>query len=251
MPFYKGLIFNKETGANLMAITFNKNELNSKRRLTIVDDIKRVAEVFAKKHDVQMHYSGMPYIRSAIMKKVSGEMTLFLLLAVLVTAVVLWIFFRTLSSVLFSVLVVAVGVLWSVGILQLFGYKITVLTGLIPPLIMVIGLPNCVFIINKYHTEFALHGNKIKALARTIQTIGVSLFLANITTAIGFGVLYFTNSSLLVEFGVVAAISVMTTYLITLILIPIILSILPEPKPKELHHLDAKRINNVLGKVDG
>ncbi len=251
LPFYKGLIFNKETGANLMAITFNKNELNSKRRLTIVDDIKRVAEVFAKKHTVQMHYSGMPYIRSAIMKKVSGEMTLFLILAVLVTAVVLWIFFRTLSSVLFSVLVVAVGVLWSVGILQLFGYKITVLTGLIPPLIMVIGLPNCVFIINKYHTEFALHGNKIKALARTIQTIGVSLFLANITTAIGFGVLYFTNSSLLVEFGVVAAISVMTTYLITLILIPIILSILPEPKPKELHHLDAKRINNILGKVDG
>ena len=178
-------------------------------------------------------------------------MTLFLLLAVLVTAVVLWIFFRSISSVLFSVLVVAIGVLWSVGTLQLFGYKITVLTGLIPPLIMVIGLPNCVFLINKYHKEYALHGNKIKALARTIQTIGVSLFLANITTAIGFGVLYFTNSSLLVEFGIVAALSVMTTYLITLILIPIILSILRDPKPKELNHLDAKRINSILDKVNG
>ncbi len=251
LPFYKGLIYNKESGANLMAITFNKNELNSKRRLTIVDDIKRVAEAFAKKHEVQMHYSGMPYIRSAIMKKVSGEMTLFLLLAVLVTALVLWVFFRSLSSVLFSVLVVAIGVLWSVGILQLFGYKITVLTGLIPPLIMVIGLPNCVFLINKYHKEYAMHGNKIKALARTIQTIGVSLFLANVTTAIGFGVLYFTNSSLLVEFGVVAAISVMTTYVITLILIPIILSLLAVPKPKHLNHLEAKRINAILDRVDG
>jgi predicted RND superfamily exporter protein len=251
LPFYKGLIFNQETGANLMAITFNKNELNSKRRLTIVDDIKRESEAFAKKHQVQMHYSGMPYIRSAIMKKVSGEMTLFLALAVLVTAIVLWVFFRSLSSVLFSVLVVAIGVLWSVGTLQLFGYKITVLTGLIPPLIMVIGLPNCVFLINKYHKEFALHGNKIKALSRTIQTIGVSLFLANVTTAIGFGVLYFTNSSLLVEFGVVAAISVMTTYIITLILIPIILNLLPEPKAKHLHHLEAKRINALLDKVNG
>jgi predicted RND superfamily exporter protein len=251
LPFYKGLIFNKETGANLMAITFNKNELNSKRRLTIVDDIKRVAEAFSQRHHVQMHYSGMPYIRSAIMKKVSGEMTLFLALAVLVTAIVLWVFFRSMSSVLFSVLVVAIGVLWSVGTLQLFGYKITVLTGLIPPLIMVIGLPNCVFLINKYHKEFALHGNKVKALSRTIQTIGVSLFLANVTTAIGFGVLYFTNSSLLVEFGVVAAISVMTTYIITLILIPIILNILPEPKPKHLTHLEAKRINGLLDRVDG
>ena len=178
-------------------------------------------------------------------------MTLFLLLAVLVTAIVLWVFFRSFSSVIFSVLVVAIGVLWSVGTLQLFGYKITVLTGLIPPLIMVIGLPNCVFLINKYHKEFALHGNKVKALSRTIQTIGVSLFLANVTTAIGFGVLYFTNSSLLVEFGVVAAISVMTTYIITLILIPIILNILPEPKAKHLNHLEAKRINSLLDKVDG
>ncbi len=251
LPFYKGLIYNKETGANLMAITFNKNELNSKRRLTIVDDIKFVAEAFAQKHHVQMHYSGMPYIRSAVMRKVSGEMTLFLALAVLVTAIVLWVFFRSLSSVLFSVLVVAVGVLWSVGLLQLFGYKITVLTGLIPPLIMVIGLPNCVFLINKYHTEFVLHGNKIKALSRTIQSIGVSLFLANVTTAIGFGVLYFTNSALLVEFGVVAAISVMATYVITLILIPIILNLLPEPKQKHLNHLDAKRINKVLDVING
>lgn len=251
LPFYKNLIYNKETGANLMAITFNKKDLDSKRRLSIVDDIKLVAEAFSKKHDVEMHYSGMPYIRSAFMKKVSSEMTLFLALAVLVTAVVLWIFFRTFSSVLFSILVVAIGVLWSVGFLQLFGYKITVLTGLIPPLIMVIGLPNCVFLINKYHTEYALHGHKIKAIARSIQTIGVSLFLANITTAIGFGVLYFTNSSLLVEFGVVSAVSVMATYFITLILIPIILSILKAPKPKDLNHLDAKRVNKLLEIVDG
>ena len=250
LPFYKGLIYNKETGANLMAITFNKNDLNSKRRLTIVDDIKMVAESFAKKNQVTMHYSGMPYIRSAIMRKVSGEMTLFLALAIFVTAIVLWVFFRSFSTVLFSVLVVAIGVLWSVGLLQLFGYKITVLTGLIPPLIMVIGLPNCVFLITKYHKEFALHGNKIKAIAASIQTIGVSLFLANITTAIGFGVLYFTNSSLLVEFGVVSAISVMTTYVITLILIPIILSILPEPKAKDLNHLDSKRINKILDVIN-
>lgn len=251
LPFYKNLIYNKETGANLMAITFNKKDLDSKRRLTIVDDIKLVAEAFAKKHGVEMHYSGMPYIRSAFMKKVSSEMTLFLGLAVLVTAIVLWIFFRSFSSVIFSILVVAIGVLWSVGFLQLFGYKITVLTGLIPPLIMVIGLPNCVFLINKYHTEYALHGHKIKAIARSIQTIGVSLFLANITTAIGFGVLYFTNSSLLVEFGVVSAVSVMATYFITLILIPIILSVLKAPKPKDLNHLDAKRVNKLLEIVDG
>lgn len=250
LPFYEGIIFNKETGATLMAITFNKKELDSKDRLTMVSNITTLANAFAQKHVVDMHFSGMPYIRSALMKKVSSEMGLFLGLAVLVTGIILWLFFRTFSSVIFSIIVVAIGVLWSTGLLQLFGYKITILTGLIPPLIMVIGIPNCVFLINKYHSEFNIHGNKIKSVARSIQTIGISLFLANVTTAIGFGVLYFTNSTVLVEFGVVASISVMVTYFITLILIPIILNYLPNPKAKHTKHLDARRINKILNTVD-
>ena len=249
-PFYEGLIYNKESNATLMAITFTKKDLDSKRRLEIVDEINALTAAFSKKNSIDMHYSGMPYIRSQLMRKVSQEMTLFLILAVLVTAVILWLFFRSFSSVIFSIIVVAVGVVWSIGIMELFGYKITVLSGLIAPLIMVIGLPNCIFLINKYHSEFLLHGNKIKSLTRTIETMGVTLFLANITTSIGFGVLYFTKSSMLVEFGVVAAISVMATYLVTLILIPIILNYLPPPKAKHTKHQEGKLINRVLETVD-
>ena len=185
-----------------------------------------------------------------MMEKISHEMTLFLILAVLITGLILWMFFRSGMNVFFSLVIVAVGVIWSVGLLELFGYKITVLTGLIAPLIMVIGIPNCVFLINKYQSEYLLHKNKIKALARMIETIGVTLFLANVTTAIGFGVLYFTNSAMLVEFGVVAGISVLTTYIITLILIPVLLYALPVPKTKQTKHLEGKRINALLSKID-
>jgi predicted RND superfamily exporter protein len=181
---------------------------------------------------------------------VRAEMTLFLILAIIVTAIILWMFFRSFTTVFFSLIVVVIGVAWSIGIMYLFGYKITVLSGLIAPLIMVIGLPNCIFLINKYQSEFVAHGNKIKALARSIETIGVTLFLANITTAIGFGVLYFTKSSMLVEFGVVAAISVMATYVITLILIPVILNYLPTPKAKHTKHQEGKRINKTLDVID-
>lgn len=250
LPFYEGIIYNKATGANVMAITFTKKDLNSKRRLAIVAEIRVLAEEYAKKHHVEMHYSGMPYIRSQVMTKVSHEMTLFLILAIVVTALILWAFFRSGSVVFYSLVITAVGVLWSMGIMHLFGYKITILSGLIPPLIMVIGLPNCIFLINKYHSEFVAHGNKIKAITRSIETIGVTLFLANITTAIGFGVLYFTKSSMLVEFGVVAAISVMTTYMITLILVPVILNLLATPKEKHTKHQDGKFINKALDMVD-
>ncbi len=250
LRFYEGIIYNKQTNATLMAITFNGATLNSKRRIEIVNEVKLLTEDFALKHQLEMHYSGMPFIRSKMMEKVASEMSLFLMLAVVITGIILWMFFRSFVNVFFSIIIVAMGVVWSLGILELFGFKITILSGLIPPLIMVIGIPNCIFLINKYQSEYIAHGNKIKGLARTIETIGVTLFLANITTSIGFGVLYFTKSNLLVEFGVVAALSVMATYMITLILVPVILFILPEPREKHTRHLEGKRINFLLSFVD-
>jgi len=250
LPFYDGLVYNKKTGASLMAITFTKKDLNSKSRIEIVHQIKILGDEFAKKHNLQIHYSGLPYVRTALMEKVSAEMGLFMGLAALVMVIILWLFFRSFSAVFFSVFVVAIGVTWSLGTISLLDYKITMLSGLIAPLIMVIGIPNCVFLINKYQSEYIKHKNKVKALSVTIETIGVLLFLANITSAIGFGVLYFTNSSMLVEFGVVAAINVMVTYFITLILIPIILSYLPVPTDKQTKHLEGVIINKFLVWVD-
>lgn len=250
LPFYEGLVYNKETGATLMAITFNSKDLNSAHRLEMVRDITTATEAFAQKNNVKIHYSGMPYIRSHVMEKVSGEMGLFMALAVIVTAIILWLFFRSLSSVVVSLIVAAIGVVWSLGVMQLFGYRITILSGLIPPLIIVIGIPNCVFLINKYHAEFVKHTNKIKALSRTISSMGGTLFLANVTTAIGFGVLYYTNSPLLVEFGIVAAIGVMLTFLISIIIAPIFLNFIAVPKAKHTTHLEAKFINKILAKVD-
>ncbi len=250
LPFYEGLIFNSDSNATLMAITFDKQHLNSKDRITIAQDIQKLGDEFAKENNISIHYSGMPYIRTVFMKKVSSEMVLFLLLAIAVTSIILFLFFRSYLAVVFSILVCLVGVVISVGTLELFGYKITILSGLIPPLILVIGVPNCIFIINKYQEELVRHGNKMKALARAVQKVAMSNFLANVTTAIGFGVFYFTNSSLLVEFGIVAALNVMSTYVIAHILLPIFYSYLPAPAPRYTKHLQNKFISRIMGVVD-
>jgi len=250
LPFYEGLVLNSKTNATLIVITFNDKSLNSKRRLTIVSDIEAMAEEFAIKYKTDLHYSGMPYIRTVNMKKISGEMELFMGLAVLVTLFILWAFFRSFRLTLLSIVVVLIGVVFSVGLLQLFGYKITALTGLIPPLLIVIGVPNCVFFINKYQGELKANRNKNDSIFEMVRQIGLSTFLANITTAIGFGVFYFTNSSLLVEFGIVAAISVMVTYVLCLLLLPITLYYMDTPKPRHLKHLDGKWAFGFLSKIN-
>ncbi len=250
LPFYNGIIFNKETHSTLMAITFDKVKLNTKTRLSIVDSIKVKTSAFEKKNHETLHYSGLPYIRTNIARKISSEMVLFLCLAFIVTLVILSIFFRSFYPVVFSLLIIVIGVIWSFGSIYLFGFKITALSGLIPPLIIVIGIPNCILLLNKYHNEINKHGNKIKALSRMVEKIGVSTFFANVTTSIGFGVFYFTHSQILVEFGLVTALNVMGTYITSLLLIPIIFSYLPVPKDKHTNHLDAKRITKILSVVD-
>lgn len=250
LPFYDGLIINKDSMVTVMLITFSQHTLHTKDRVNIVNQVNDKAKIFGEKHKLRMYYSGMPHIRAQYMQKIGGEMQLFLILSIGVTALILFIFFRYFNAVFFSLLVVIAGLAVSVGTMALFGYKITVLTGMIPSLIVIIGIPNCIFLINKYQEEYAKHGQKAKALARMVQKVGLSNFLANMTTAIGFGVFYFTNSSTLVEFGVTAAVNVMSTYFIALILTPIIFSYLPPPKPNQTKHQSGKRINRILDLVN-
>ncbi|MCC6385242.1 MAG: MMPL family transporter [Bacteroidia bacterium] len=250
LPFYNGFIINKETQATLMAVTFDKNKLNTRSRIGMVQEIKDLAFQYGHDFKTEVHISGLPYIRTVITAKVASELKLFLVLALLVCAAILFAYFRSFRVVIFSLLVVLTAVIWSVGVIVLYGYKITILTGLIPSLIIVIGIPNSILQLNKYHTEYARHGNKIKALQQMVQRIGFTTFLANLCTTIGFGVFYFTHSTILMEFGLVAATNIMLTYLISLILIPVIFSFLAAPDAKHTGHLEAKRISAILSSID-
>lgn len=250
LPFYKGIIYNDTANTTLMAITFDNKLLNTKKRLEIVDSIKAQVEIFVANTKIQVHYSGMPYIRTAVARMIEGETKLFTMLALLVTAIILMLFFRSVLPVVFSLIVVVIGVVWSLGILVLCGYQVSVLTGLIPPLLIVIGVPNCILILNKYHTEFKLHNNKMRALSRAIEKVGISLFMANITTSIGFAVFCSTDSKPLFEFGLISSLSVMLTYAVSMMLVPIVFSYLPPPSVKHTKHLQSKFLNKVLQRID-
>ncbi len=244
LPFYDKFIYNGD--AHLMAITFDQSIINSKERINLTNDIQKIALNFGTSAQVDLHFSGMPFIRTNFMSMVRDELVLFMALAFLVTTLILFLFFRSLSTVFYAISVVLIGVIWSIGFMSLFGYQISILTGLIPPLIIIIGIPNTIFLINKYQEEYVKNNNKMHALGITIEKIGKTTFLANVTTCIGFFVFYFTNSPLLSEFGLVAAICVMGTWVISLILIPTIFSIIAAPSSKKMRHLENKRVSKML-----
>lgn len=247
--FYKGFLYNPETGAYMMAVRIDKNVLNSKDRAAVIDSIVMLGNEFGQKHNTEMHYSGLPLIRTQMAMKVQAEMKLFLIMSFVLTAVILVLFFRSFTAVLASMMVVAIGVIWSVGTIVLLGYKITLLTALIPPLVVVIGIPNCVYFLNKYHSEYYRNPNKMKSLLRMVDRMGIVTFFTNLTAAIGFGVFFFTKSTLLKEFGLVAGINILALFVISLVFIPAFFSFLPPPNVKHTQYLESGWINKLLTRI--
>jgi predicted RND superfamily exporter protein len=248
--FYSGRLINTENGATLMLISINSEYLNSEKRIGLTQNIIDLGESFERETGIDVHFAGLPFVRSVVASKVKNEMEMFLILSIIVTAIILFLFFRTWDAVVFPLIIIAIIVVWVLGTLVLFDYRITLLTGLIPPVIVVIGIPNSVYLLNKYHQEFEKHGNKMMAISRVIQKIGVVTLITNFTTAVGFLVLMSTDIVILREFGIVAGLNIMATFVVSIILIPAVFSWLPQPNTKQLKHLKFKPLDLVLTQLD-
>jgi predicted RND superfamily exporter protein len=246
LRFYEGLLYNSATNVSVMMITLDNHVLNSKDRIALVYEIKEVLDNFTDRFGIQLRYSGLPYIRTITSQKIQHELVLFVFLSLVIASAILFTFFRSGRTVLFIIIVVLITVAFMFGMLQLFGYKITILTGILPPLLIVIGVENSIFLLNKYYSEFFQHGNKVKALSRTIRRIGAANLLTNATTAAGFAAFIVTGNKMLVEFGIVASLNIMVSYVVSLMMIPIIFSYLPEPLPKQYAHFEGGRVNSIL-----
>ena len=250
LKFYSGQLINAVNGATLVLVTIDKNILNSKDRDQLVQYILEQGEIFEKATGIDMHFAGLPYSRSITTGKVKDELNMFLILSLIVTGIILFLFFRSFKAVFFPLIIIGVVVVWVLGTLALLGFKITLLTGLIPPIIVVIGIPNSVYMLNRYHHEYTQHGDQMKALSRIIRKIGVVTFITNLTTAVGFFVLVTTEINVLVEFGIVAGINIMATFIVSIILIPGVFSLYKPPSQKHLKHLKFKMLDWVIKKID-
>ena len=247
-PIYNGIMYNDSTNVSLMMVSLDENFLVDKEKQKVVIEIENLAKSYEKQFN-KIHFAGLPHMRVLIGKRVMGEMYIFVVLSMLISFGIMYFFFRSVRVTLISLLVVAITVIWAMGTIGLFNYNISIMMALIPPLMIVIGIPNCIYLFNKYHYEFKQHGNKIKALTQVIRKTGTAMWLTNVTTAIGFMTFLFTNSSKFFEFGVISSVNIMLCYVVSLCLIPIFASFSKQPKSRHLKHLDRKAAVKFLEKL--
>ncbi|MBK9505283.1 MAG: MMPL family transporter [Chitinophagales bacterium] len=250
LPFYKDRIYSPDSNTYVMLIAIDREVLNSPRRISLINELKEKTEAFGAEHQTDIKYSGLPYIRYYQLSTITREVKLFLILAIIITIIVLYILFRSWDAVVFPLLIIGSGVVISTGFMALLGYEFTVLTSLVPSLLIVMGIPNCVYLLNKYHHEVRRNGNKIKSLSLTVEKLGFATFITNMTKAVGFVVFCFTNVRILEEFGLIATIGVLATFIISLVGIPVVYSFLPRPKAKQTEYLESKQLKFILGKLE-
>ena len=246
LVFYNNLLYNPATKAYLAALTMNTKIMSSPERSRVIADINKAIAAYETTSGQTVYRSGLPLIRTEVADRVKKEMGYFLLGSLLLATITLILFFRSGSATILSLLVVIIGVIWCFGTLELFHFKITLLTALAPPLMIVIGIPNCIYFLNKYHSSWQESGNKQEALVSMLGRMGVVTLFCNIAAGVGFGVFALTKSNLLREFGIVAGINIMALFVISLILIPTVLSFLPPPGPKQVKYLNNAFLERLL-----
>ncbi len=246
LPFYKNLLYSEEGKVIMLLVRIEQDALYDKQIISTIEDIKSLNENFEKRANIKIHASGLPYIRMANTKRLELEVYLLIFFTILITTLLLYAFLRSFRATLISLLIVVLGVIFTFGLLGFFGFEISIISSLIPPLVIVIGVPNCIYLINKYHQEYKAHSNKIKALQRVIRKIGNVTVMTNFTTALGFATFILTDSLALVEFGIVASSIILLVFLLSIILIPIIYSYLKPPKERHYSHFNISWIQGML-----
>ena len=248
-PFYKGLINSNDNKVSTLLISLDNIVMKSASREELIFSIKDLVDAYSDEFQTKVHYSGLPYIRTVDSIKIKEEISLFIIFTLLITSLILFLFFRSFKAVISSMIVVILGVVFSFGTIAILNYEVSVLMALIPPVLIVIGIPNCIFLINKFHNEFKRTQNKDYALRKMVQKIGNITLLTNLTTASGFAAFMLTNSETLQEFGLIASVNIIFIFLLSLFIIPIYFSFASPPKYRHTKHLDKIWINKLVERL--
>ena len=251
LAFYDGLLFNTEKQSTMMLVSLDKEYVNSNKRTTLVNSMNEVLKKYSDKYGIEMHISGLPYIREKTTEMMVREIGLFTVLSIIIAGIILLLFFRSWRPLLPIVTIVLISVGYMFGIMVLFNFEITILTGVLPPLLIIIGVENSIFMLNKYHREFDACHDKFEALKAVIKRIGPANFLTNTTTAVSFASFIITRNALLVPFGILASICIMLTYVLTMVLLPTFFSYQKNPEGKSVNYLSSGKINTIVEKVSG
>ncbi|MBQ4206156.1 MAG: MMPL family transporter, partial [Bacteroidales bacterium] len=142
LAMYDGLLFNTETHSTMMLVNLDDEHANTNLRKDITLALSTLLNDYGTRHCIEMHVSGMPYIREVTTQKMVKEIVGFTFLSIVVAGLILYLFFRSWRPLVSVMTIVLLSVVYMFGIMALLDFEVTILTGVLPPLLIIIGVEN-------------------------------------------------------------------------------------------------------------
>ncbi|HSV76718.1 MAG TPA: MMPL family transporter [Bacteroidales bacterium] len=228
---YRGTLVSEDATATLVI----GRVLDGTEQNVIVDEVKSKLEGLGSGH--VFYFGGMPVILRELSSVIVGDLLFIGPLAFLLICLVLWFGFRNPQGIVLPLLTVAIAIVWTMGLMSLLGYELTLLTNLIPVILLAVGSAYAIHVVNRFNREF--FESPEGALERAMTSILLPVILASVTTMFGF--LSFIAGSyltMIIEFGLFTVIGIIFSLVLTLTFIPALLSIFVQKgwvrKPKKI-----------------
>ncbi len=175
------------------------------------------------------HVAGRPHVKVHVYRGILRDLLLLVPIAIGVMGVVLLVFFRSARGVLLPIGTALTANVWTFGFVGWVGEPLSLLTGLLAPMLVAIGCVYGVHVVARYEEEAARASTPVEAALATLLHVRRPALVAGVTTVIGFGALLITDVPAVFELGTYAMLGIASATLVSLVGIPAVLSRLPLP----------------------
>jgi predicted RND superfamily exporter protein len=232
----------------LIPLTIENEEAGSK---LVMDTFRTIRGTAHEMFDdiAKVYVAGLPVISSTINEATGDDLVYLIPLVILVVLGVLFFSFRHLTAVLLPLITILAAVIWSIGAMPLFGVKLSILSTVLPVILVAVGSAYGIHVITHYMEDldkrkFPFSQDEHRELVfALLRKIGKPVMLAALTTFAGFVSFCFTAVPPIREFGFFSSFGVVASFLVAVTLIPALL-IIRGPKPMK------KKAGNTAGGGD-
>src|SRR6056297_1995200 len=243
---YEGNLYNDKFNATQMLIKTKKG-IPIDQKEEIYWNLKDIFNQY-QTEDNKFYIAGMPSVFVLIGDSMEGDLSNLIPFVIAIVLLILFVSFRNIGGVALPAFTVLISTVWALGFMSLLGISLTIVSTVIPVLLVAVGSAYGIHIISHYYDELrerASEEKHEKIVFDTIKQVGKPVFIAGITTMVGFGSLGSSSIQPIKSFGIFTALGVGVALLIAVTFIPSILLI----RNKKLNVKKNKKSKNILSKI--
>jgi len=226
-PLYRGTLVSHDGGASALVVYFKGLSDSDFIELGIAAQVRTIAE--EERGDARYWISGSPIVKAALSDALMESLQRTTPAILAIVAGLMFLAFRSLRAVILPVIAILMALVWTLGVLAWLERPLNVVTTLVPPLIITLGLAYAMHVISEYYAASSEDTDRRSIVARVVRHVSLPLIISGATTAAGLLALLLNSLPAIREFSLLSAMGVLLTVLVVLTFIPAALSYLKPP----------------------